>query len=357
MVSRLAGSLALIGALTVAGTGCGSSSSSGSSSTSTTTTGEHVSLLGAGSSFDYPFFSKAFAAYSQKHNVSVNYQPIGSGAGISQLTVKTINFGASDVPMNASELAAAQKSGGLVIQVPIALGGVSIAYNVPNVKSRLRLTPGVLAQIFLGKITTWNAPSIRVLNPHDTLPNLHIAVVHRADSSGTSYIFTNYLSDVSPQWKAQVGTGKQPAWPVGIGGSNNAGVATLVKGTPGAVGYVELAYVLQTGMTQAAVQNKAGQFVTPSLQTVASAAAHFSHVTPQKFSIVNAPGAQSYPIVGYSWALVYKRPTPTSKAAALRNLISWTATSGQAYAASVHYVPLPPAVEQLARTQILRMQV
>jgi phosphate transport system substrate-binding protein len=300
----------------------------------------------------YPFFSKAFSVYASSHPVEVNYQAIGSGAGIKQLTIQTLDFAASDVPMSASELAAAHKQGGPVIEIPIALGGVSIAYNVPAVKSGLKLTPAVLSGIFLGKITMWNDPTIRSLNPRLSLPALHITVVHRADSSGTSYIFTDFLSRVSTAWKTQVGTGKQLNWPVGVGGQGNPGVATLVKQTPGAIGYVELAYVVQTGMTQALLRNKAGTFVAPSLTSVAAAASQFPHASAQNFSIVDAPGAQSYPICGYSWAIWYRTPGTSEKARAIKSLFSWTATSGQKYAASLHYVPLPEKARQIATTEI-----
>ncbi len=312
-----------------------------------------TSLVGAGSTFDYPFFSRVFYQYSLVHtDVSVDYQSIGSGAGIEQFTVKTVDFGASDVPMNAKELAAASASNGDVVQLPVALGGEAIAYNVPGAPANLRLTPGVLAAIFLGKISNWNDGAIASLNPGANLPNLPIETVHRADGSGTTYIFTDYLSRVSADWKSSVGTGKTVSWPAAaasLGAKGNEGVAGQVRNNPGTIGYVELAYVLDNGMTYAAIQNKDGKFVSPSLDSVRAAAAQKPNVSPTDFSIVDESGAASYPICGYSWVMLWKNQSDAGRGQALVNLFNWVVGSGQAYAKNVHYVPLPTNVQNAAR--------
>lgn len=307
----------------------------------------HVDLTGAGSTFDFPLFDKVFKIYGSTHDVTVNYQAVGSGAGIQQFTAKTVDFGASDVPMNpATELQAAVKAGGPVYQIPIALGGVSVAYNIPGVKSgKLRLTGDVLARIYLGTISTWNNPAIKKINKGVKLPNLHITPVYRNDGSGTSYIFTDYLAKVSDQWRQAVGTGKLPNWPAGVGGKGSPGVAQIVEQTPGAIGYVEQSYILTNRMNQAALQNKARQWVTPSVKSVGAAAAAFPKVTAQKFSITNAPGKASYPISGFSWVLVFKRQSSAAKAGALSSLFKWTASSGQKYGKILGYTPLPRTIQ------------
>lgn len=310
-------------------------------------------LVGAGSSFDYPFFSRAFYQYSQLHgDVTVDYQSIGSGAGIQQFTAKTVDFGASDVPMNAKELAAANASNGDVVQVPVALGGVVIAYNVTGAPANLKLTPDVLTAIFEGKISNWNDKAIADLNPGANLPNLPVVTVHRADGSGTTYIFTDYLSRVSADWKSTVGTGKTVSWPsaaASLGAKGNEGVAGQVRNNPGAIGYVELAYALENGMTYAAIRNNAGKFVSPSLDSVRAAAAQKPNVSPTDFSIVDEGGAASYPICGYSWVMLWKSQSDASRGHALVDLFNWVVTSGQAYAKNVHYVPLPNNVQSSAK--------
>jgi phosphate transport system substrate-binding protein len=309
-------------------------------------------LIGAGSSFDYPFFSRAFYQYSEVHTgVTVDYQSIGSGAGIQQFTAKTVDFGASDVPMNSKELAAATSSNGDVVQVPVALGGEAIAYNVPGAPPNLHLTSDVLAGIFMGTITNWNDKALAQLNPHANLPNLPIVTVHRADGSGTTYIFTDYLSHVSAAWKSQIGTGKSVNWPAAasLGAKGNEGVAGQVRNNPGAIGYVELAYALENGMTYAAVRNKAGAFVSPTLESVRAAAAQKATVNPADFSIVDQNGAASYPICGYSWVMLWKNQPDATKGKALVDLFNWMVTSGQTYASRVHYVPLPSNVQSAAR--------
>jgi phosphate transport system substrate-binding protein len=312
-----------------------------------------VSLTGAGSSFDLPFFTKAFEVYGSQHSVQVNYQGIGSGAGIQQFIAKTVDFGATDVPMDpTSDLPNAIKAGGPVQQVPIALGGVSIAYNVPGVKTGLHLSSFVLGDIFLGIITKWNDSSIKKLNPKVKLPDLQIVVAHRSDSSGTSYIFTDYLAKVSDTWRGKVGTSKTPNWPVGVGAKGNDGVAGIIQQTPGTIGYVELAYVLQNHMKEAMLQNRSNKYTFPTLKSVAAAAAAFPHVTARTFSIVNAKGATSYPIAGYSWVLLYKNQPDKTKGKALSTLMTWMVGTGQKYAKGLDYVPLPSVVVKLALSEI-----
>ncbi len=311
-----------------------------------------TSIVGAGSTFDLPFFSRAFPVYDQKNGISVNYQGIGSGGGIKQFPANTIDFGATDVPMNSSELAAATRTGSAVVhavvQIPIALGGVAITYNLPEVGQRtLRLDSTTLANIFLGKITRWDAPAIQSLNPSIKMPDLSILTVHRSDASGTNYITTDYLSSVSSAWKKTIGIGKSVQWPSNSeGGKGNPGVSAAIKQHAGAIGYVELAYALDNNIPFAELQNRAGAFIFPTQATVKAAAAQFPRVSYKDFSIVNAPGQTSYPIAGYSWVLL--RQHPRSNAGDLVKLFRWMVTSGQQYASDLHYVPLPPNVQKQA---------
>ena len=307
-----------------------------------------AALTGAGATFPQPFYAAAFYAYNQKFTqVTVNYQAIGSGAGIQQLTKKTVDFGASDVPLKTSE---GDAMGGLdkVVQIAGTLGTESLAYNLQGVSSgQLKLTPKTIAGIFLGTIKKWNDPALTADNSGVSLPNQNITVVHRSDGSGTTYIFTDYLSAVSPDWASRVGKGKSVSWPVGQGASGNAAVATTVKQTPGSIGYVELAYILQTNMTQAMLQNRDGNFVTPSEAGATAAASQFLAVTPTgQFSIVNAPGKDSAPISGYSWLMLYKDQADKTKGTATVDLFYWLVNDGQQYAANVHYAKLPSKMVQ-----------
>jgi phosphate transport system substrate-binding protein len=304
-------------------------------------------ITGAGSSFDNPFFARAFYTYGQDHgNVQVNYQPIGSGGGIQQFTQKLIDFGATDVPLTAAEMNTARAANGDVVQVPVTLGGVAIAYNVPGAQGTLKLTPDVLANISLGTIASWNDPRIAGLNPGMNLPNLPIVVVHRADGSGTTYIFTDYLSKISSTWKTKVGNSKLVSWPAAssVGAKGNEGVARQVQGSPGAIGYIELAYALVNHIPYAAVRNRAGAFVAPSEDTVRGAAAQKPNVNPTDFSIVDMPGPSSYPICGYSWVMLWKSQADANKGKQLVDLFRWLVSDGQSYAVQVRYVSLPPNV-------------
>ena len=311
-------------------------------------------LTGAGSTFDYPFFSKAFYVYNQKNpDVTVNYQSIGSGGGIAQFTARTVDFGATDVPMNAGELARAP---GPVLQIPATLGGAAIAYNLPGITT-LHLTRQVLVDIYLGKILKWNDPQIAKLNKGVNLPDMSIIVVHRSDGSGTTYIFTDFLSHVSGEWKSKVGTGKSVSWPApsSVGAKGNEGVAGQVKSTPGAIGYVEMAYVVENSMTAAMLQNKAGKWVACTPETVAAAAASKPEVSATNFSIVDSAAAGAFPISGYSWVVVYKKPADRAKQ--LYDVLSWlVGPQGQGNAKSVDYVPLPRNVQAAAAATLGQMQ-
>ena len=301
-----------------------------------------ASLTGTGATFPAPFYDAARFAYNKLFSqVTINYNALGSGAGISQLTKKTVEFGASDVPMNATELAAAGGSD-KVVQIASTLGTVSLAYNLSGVSNgQLKLTPKTIAGIFLGTIKNWNDSALAADNSGVTLPNQAISVVHRSDGSGTTYIFTDYLSKVSADWNTKVGKGKSVSWPTGQGAKGNEAVATTIKQTPGAIGYVELAYVIQTNMTQASLQNHDGSFVIPSPEGATAAASQFLAISPTQFSIVDAPGKTSAPISGYSWIMLYKDQPDKTKGTALVDFLDWLVTDGQQYAVNLHYAKLP----------------
>ncbi len=318
-------------------------------------------ITGAGATFPYPFFSKAFYAYSQSHpDVNINYQSIGSGGGIQQFTAKTVDFGASDVPMNAEELKRAEASGGPVIQFPTTLGGEAITYNLPVViKGGLRLTRELVAEIYLGKITKWNDSAIVKLNPGNELPDLTIVPVNRSDGSGTTYHFTDFLASVSPEWKKKVGTAKSVQWPAAgsVGGKGNEGVAGQVRQTPGAIGYVELAYVIENHMNQAMIQNRAGKWQFCTAAGVKAAAATKPAVSPTDFSIVDTSPTDAWPISGFSWGMVYKNPSDKVRAKLVRDALEWLVTEGQPIAGTLDYVPLPSAVQEYAKKQLDGMSV
>ncbi len=298
-------------------------------------------LAGAGSTFVYPVMTKWSYEYNKKTGVKINYQPIGSGGGIQQIIAKTVDFGASDAPLTADQM----KEHGL-IQMPDTSGGVAIAYNIPGVGKGLKFTPDLLADIYLGKITNWDDARIKAINPGMKLPNFPIIVVHRSDGSGTTFIFTSYLSDISPEWASKVGHSISVNWPVGIGGKGNPGVAGFITKTRGSVGYVELAYVLQNKMTYGPLKNKEGVFVWPTIASSQAAAATVKTI-PSDFNImfVNAPGKDSYPIAGFTYLIIYKHQTNPAKAHALLNFVHWVYTAqGQAMAKSLDYVPLPPSI-------------
>lgn len=304
---------------------------------------QSTDLTGAGATFPYPIYSKWFNDYAQLKGVKINYQSIGSGGGIRQLSEQTVDFGASDAPMSDDEMSKAK--GGKVLHFPTVLGAVVITYQVPGVTAPLNLTGDVVADIFLGKIVKWNDARIATLNRGVRLPEQDILVAHRSDGSGTSFIFTDYLSTVSSSWKAGPGKGKEVQWPVGIGAKGNEGVAGLVKQTPGSIGYVELAYARQNKLPYAALRNADGKFVQPTIESVTEAAAGASKRLPRttdyRISIVNAPGKGAYPIASFTWLLVYQNMPDAGKAKQLVDFLHWAYRNGEKSAASLDYAPLP----------------
>ena len=302
-----------------------------------------VDLTGAGATFPYPLYSKWFAMYAEKTGVKINYQSIGSGGGIRQLSERTVDFGASDAPMTDEEMGRA--TGGSVLHVPTVLGAVVVTYNLPGVSDALKLSGDVVADIFLGRITRWSDTRIASLNDGVTLPDADILVVHRSDGSGTTYIFTDFLNAVSPAWSRGPGKGKEVQWPAGLGAKGNEGVAGQVKQTPGAIGYVELAYATQNRLPTASIQNPEGHFVAPTIDAVTAAAAgaigSLTDETDYRISIVNAPGAMSYPISSFTWMLVYRNGGDSVKTKKLTEFLVWALHEGGQSAASLDYAPLP----------------
>jgi len=350
-VARIA--VAVFAVLVAGLTACSSSSAPPKpASTASGVAATAVRITGAGSTFDAPFFNLAFPAYQQSHpGVTVNYAAVGSSGGISRFTAGQVNFGASDVPASPANLAGAR--GGATLQVPVDLGAVSVAYNVLTRNgAALRLTGPVLADIFLGKITKWDDPAITALNPGANLPDADITVVHRSDGSGTTYIFSNYLSAVSPAWASEVGTNRSLHWPVGYGANGNPGVAAAIGRIPYSIGYTEQSYTTGTNLGTAAVANKAGNYVTPTPAAIAADAAAKPDISANDFAIVNEPGATAYPICGYSWVLISAHQASQASGRAVSALITWLTTDGQTYAQSLGYVPLTPAVRQLAATTL-----
>ncbi len=313
-------------------------------------TSAQVRLNGAGSTFDYPIFSKWFDLYNKMTGVQINYASIGSGGGIRQVTEGTVDFGASDAPLTGQQMSAFKKARGTdVIHIPIIIGGEAITYNLPSVGSGLKLDGETLADIYLGKITKWNDPRIVKLNPGKNLPNKAILVTHRSDGSGTSFIFTNYLSKVSPEWSKKVGFSTAVNWPVGLGGKGNEGVSGLVKQTAGAIGYVELAYAITNKLPYAEMKNKAGNVVPVNFKTVTAAAAGASKHMPKdlRVLITDSPGKNAFPICGFSWVVVPRQIKDKTKADALIKFLKWAVTKGQGYAQGLYYSPLPKQVQKL----------
>ena len=322
--------------------GGGGGATAGSDSTAASGSSDDA-LIGAGSSFDNPLFSKMFSEYNKLNGLKVNYQSIGSGGGIRQLTEGTVDFGASDAPMNGKQDSALSAP---ALHIPVTAGAVVLSYNLPDVKDTLLLSPAVLADIFLGNITKWNDAKIAAINKGVKLPETSIVIAHRSDGSGTSNIFTTYLSKVSDEWSKKVGKGSSVNWPVGLGGKGNEGVAGLIKQTPGAIGYIELAYAIQNSMAYAKMQNKSGNFITPSIASV-TAAANITIPPDSKVSLTNTEAADGYPISGFSWVLIYKEQKygdrSADRAAKLLKLISWVIHDGQQYSGALNYAPLSPA--------------
>jgi phosphate transport system substrate-binding protein len=316
-----------------------------------------VRINGAGATFPYPIYSKWFSEYNKIHpEVQINYQSIGSGGGIRQLTNRTVFFGATDGPMTKDQLLAAA---GKVLHLPTVLGAVVPVYNITGVDAELKFTGPLLADIFMGKVSKWNDAAIAKLNPGVSLPGSDITIVHRSDGSGTTYIFADYLGKVSPEWKKTVGIATSLNWPGGVGAKGNEGVAGLVKQTPGAIGYVELIYALQNKIDFGSVQNIAGEFVRASLGSVTKAAAATKGKMPEDFrvSITNAPGAGVYPISSFTWLLFYENPKDKQAARTMTDFMRWALSDGQKYCADLGYAPLPEEVVALEMEALKKIRL
>jgi phosphate transport system substrate-binding protein len=312
-------------------------------------------LNAAGATFPYPIYSKWFSEYHQQHpDIEINYQSIGSGGGIAQVTAGTVDFGASDGPMKDEQLAAfKQQRGTSVLHFPTVLGAVVPAYNIPGFKGELKFTPDVIAGIYLGKITSWNDPAIAKANSGASLPNAPIVVVHRSDGSGTTYIWTDYLSKISSDWNSQVGKGTSVKWPVGLGAKGNEGVAGMIRQMEGAFGYVELIYALQNKITFGSVKNAAGNFVTASLDSTTAAAASVKAMPADfRVSITNAPGKDAYPIASFTWLLVPADWKDKGKQKIIVDFLTWMLDQGQTMSAQLDYAPLPDSVREKERAAL-----
>jgi len=317
---------------------------------------QNITINGTGATFPGPIYTKWFQEYNKLHsNIRINYQPQGSGAGIQAITKQTVFFGATDGPMTPDQLAAAP---GKIMHFPTVLGGVVPVYNIPGVNAELKFTGQLLADIFLGKITKWNDPAIEKLNTGVKLPDTAITVAHRSDGSGTTYIFMDFLAKVSPEWKQKVGVNTAVNWPTGVGGRGNEGVAALVTQTPGAIGYVELIFALQTKTAYGAVQNMAGEFVKASVESVTAAAAAGAKQMPADFrvSITNAPGKGVYPISSFTWLLLYENPKDKAQAKAMVDFMKWALADGQKFAPQLGYAPLPADVVTLELAALAKIK-
>lgn len=337
-ITTLLASGALFVAMGLSTTSC---NSGGGGNDTTKASSDDNTLLGAGSTFVYPLFSKMFAEYNTETGLKVNYQSIGSGGGILQLTNKTVDFGDSDAPLNTEQ---STKIGVPVLHIPMCSGAVAISYNLPDLKDTLKLTPTVLTQLFAGTITKWNDKAIAAINPSVKLPDLPVVISHRSDGSGTTNIFTTYLMKVDSADWGKVGKGSSVNWPVGIGGKGNEGVAGTIKQTPGALGYVELAYAMQNRMAFAKMQNKSGNYIAPSVAST-TAAGNVQIPADSKVSLSNTDAADGYPISGLTWALIYQEQNyngrSLDRATKLVKLLWWNIHDGQKFAEPLFYAPLP----------------
>jgi len=313
-------------------------------------------INGAGATFPNPIYSKWFSEYGKLKQVAINYQSIGSGGGIRQLTSQTVFFGATDGPMTDEQI---QQAPGRILHLPTVLGAVVPVYNIPNFKGEIKFSGPVLADIFLGKITKWNDPALAKLNGGTNLPSTDISVVHRAEGSGTTYIWVDFLSKVSPEFKQKVGVNTSVKWPVGLGGKGNEGVAGLVQQTPGSIGYVELIYALQNKIAYGPVQNADGEFVQASIQSVTAAAAAAVKNMPKDFrvSITNAPGKGVYPVSSFTWILLYENPKDKNQSKAMVEFMKWALSDGQKFAADLGYAPLPQEVVKLEMAALNTIKV
>jgi phosphate transport system substrate-binding protein len=309
-------------------------------------------ITAAGATFPYPIYNKWFTEYNQIHpNVKINYQSIGSGGGITQTSEGTVDFGASDMPVTDDKIAAAKVK---FMHIPTVLGAVVPIYNIPGVSKVLNFSGDVIADIYLGKITKWNDPRLVKDNPGANLPDTAILPVYRSESSGTTFIFTDYLSKVSPAWKTTVGNNSAVKWPAGIGAKGNEGVAGMVRQTPGSLGYVELIYALSNNMSYGAVKNAAGKFLQGSPEGVTAAAAAASKTMPADYrvSITSAPGAASYPISSFTYLLIPLKFADPAKGAAVKEFLNWMLEHGESEAAGMHYAPLPAQVQAMVKKTI-----
>ena len=316
-----------------------------------------MKITGAGATFPYPIYSKWFAEYNKLHsNVEINYQSLGSGAGIQQLRAQTVFFGATDGPMTSQQL---QDAPGRILHFPTVLGAVVPIFNIPNVKTELKFTGQVLADIYLGKITKWNDPALTKLNTGVALPGTDITVVHRSEGSGTTYIWVDYLSKISPEFKSKVGVNTSVNWPTGVGGKGNESVSGLVSQTPGSIGYVELIYALQNKISYGSVQNMAGEFSSAMVASVTAAAAAAAAQMPADFrvSITNAPGKGVYPISSFTWILLYEAPKDKAQAKVMMDFMKWALTDGQKFAPDLGYAPLPEAVVKLEMAALAKLKL
>ena len=320
--------------------------------TPSTGSGGQINLQGAGATFPNPLYQKWLSEYGKLHpNVRIDYQSIGSGGGIKQIQALTVDFGASDSPMKDEDLKAAP---GPILHIPTVLGAVVLTYNLTGINEPLRFSPEVIADIFLGKINKWNDARIKADNPRANLSGSDITVVHRSDSSGTSAVFTDYLSKVSSEWKEKVGSGPAVSWPVGVGGKGNEAVTGQIKNTPNTIGYVELAYAAQNKLPVASIKNQAGEFIQPTLDAVTAAAAESLATTPEdlRVSITNAAGKGAYPISSYTYILVYKEQKDAAKGKALVDFLWWGIHDGESYARDLQYAPLPKEIVTRAEAKI-----
>ena len=314
--------------------------------------GDNKTLNGAGATFPYPLYTKWAADYLVKCGVQVNYQSIGSGGGVKAFTANTVDFGASDAFLLDSEIAGVAKNG-VPVEIPVAFGAVVVAYNLKGLSAPLRMTGDIIAGLFDGKITKWNDPAIATANPGVTLPSTDVSIVHRSDGSGTTWIYTNYLSKVSTEWRQRVGAGKSVSWPTGVGGKGNEGVAAFVQKTKGAIGYVEFAYAVENKMTYAALRNQAGAFVEPTSETFQAAAANADWPNAPGFYMVltDQPGAGSWPITGATFILTYRQQPDANKAAAMLKYFDWCYHHGADVARKLNYVPMPENVIKLVQAR------
>jgi phosphate transport system substrate-binding protein len=316
-----------------------------------------LQINGAGATFPYPIYSKWFSEYNKLHpNIQINYQPIGSGGGIRQVTNQTVFFGATDGPMTNEQLLAAPSK---IMHFPTVLGADVPVYNIPGVNVELKFTGTVLADIFLGKVTKWNDPALAKLNAGVKLPATDITVVHRSDASGTTYVWADYLAKVSAEWKGRAGVATQVNWPTGVGGKGNEGVAGLVTQTPGSLGYVELIYALQNTISYGSVQNMAGEFVRASEASVTAAAAGAAAKMPADFrvSITNAEGKGVYPVSSFTWLLLYENPKDKAQSKVMVDVVKWMLSDGQKFAGQLGYAPLPDAVVRLELAALAKIKV